>query len=140
MKLNFIKYNEEAIIPSRATPGAAGLDLYSTQTRLIHHGTVSVVPTGVGVEIPADHVGLIWPRSGLSAKNGIDVLAGVIDCDYRGEIKVVLTKTDLGYIRIKEGERIAQLVIQRYEHMQPSEINNLGETHRNSGGFGSTGD
>jgi len=140
MKLEVQRLSDNAVLPSRATPGSAGLDLYSVQPRMIHYGSVSAIPTGVAVSIPAGYVGLIWPRSGLSAKHGIDVLAGVIDCDYRGEIKVVLTKTTFGYTRIDEGSRIGQLVIQQYEYMEPVEVDSLGNTHRGFNGFGSSGD
>ena len=80
----------EATVPTKATPGAAGWDLYSAENVTVQPGKWLAVETGIAVAIPADHVGLIWPRSGLSVKHGIDVLAGVVDSDYRGGIAVVL--------------------------------------------------
>jgi len=119
--------HEAGIIPTRGTPGSAGLDLYAAEPCGIPVGKWRLIDTGIAMSIPVDRVGLIWPRSGWAAKHGIDVLAGVIDSDYRDSIKVAL------------GDRIAQLVIQRYEHANLMVVDALGETHRDVRGFGSTG-
>jgi len=126
-------------MPTRSTPGAAGLDLYAAENVVIKTGDWSTVETGVALSLPADHVGLIWPRSGWAAKYGLDTLAGVVDCDYRGGVGVVLVNHSDRDIRIDIGDRIAQLVIQRYEHFDPVEVEKLGHTHRSVRGFGSTG-
>lgn len=128
-----------ATMPARSTPGAAGLDLYAAENVVIRAGDWSTVETGVALSLPADHVGLIWPRSGWAAKYGLDTLAGVVDCDYRGGVGVVLVNHSDRGIRIDIGDRIAQLVIQRYEHFDPVEVEALGHTHRSVRGFGSTG-
>jgi len=83
--MNVKLLRDDAIVPSRATPSAAGLDLYSVEPVTVHHGQNVLVPTGVAVQLPADCVGLINSRSGLSLKNGVAVMAGVIDSDYRVE-------------------------------------------------------
>lgn len=132
------KLNDDAVVPTRATPGSAGLDLYSTKEVNIHHGQISVVPTGISVELPVDTVGFIWPRSGLALKNGLDVLAGVVDCDYRGEIMVVMTKQDKGYYTVQPGEAIAQLVVQPVTMVYPKASKSIGETFRGEDGFGSS--
>lgn len=128
-----------ATMPTRSTPGAAGLDLYAAENVVIKAGEWSTVETGVALSLPADHVGLIWPRSGWAAKYGLDTLAGVVDCDYRGGVGVVLVNHSDRDIRIDIGDRIAQLVIQRYEYFDPVEVERLGHTHRSVRGFGSTG-
>jgi len=125
--------------PSRATPGAAGLDFYAADGVSIGPRKRKLVPTGIAVGIPADHVGLIWPRSGLAVKHGIDVLAGVIDCDYRGEVMVALINHGESNFQIEAGDRIAQLVIQQYSASQVMVVSHLGQTHRGERGFGSTG-
>lgn len=130
---------KEAIAPTRATPGAAGLDLYAAEDARIVPGEWLTVETGVAAALPVDHVGLIWPRSGWAAKHGIDTLAGVIDCDYRGGIGVVLVNHGEEPFEINVGDRIAQLVIQRYEHANLMVVDELGKTHRDVRGFGSTG-
>ncbi len=129
----------EAIVPTRATPGAAGLDLYAAEECWLWPDEYRTVETGVAAALPADHVGLVWPRSGWAAKYGINTLAGVIDCDYRGGIGVVLVNHGEEPFEINVGDRIAQLVIQRYEHANLMVVDALGETHRDVRGFGSTG-
>jgi dUTP pyrophosphatase len=91
------------------------------------------------VEIPRGHVGLVWPRSGLAVRHGIDTLAGVIDSDYRGELKVVLVNHGPSAFSIAPGDRIAQLLIQRVERAGFEPTSGLGATERGEGGFGSTG-
>lgn len=132
------KLNDNAIVPNRVTPGSAGLDLYSTKEVIVRNGQISVVPTGISVELPPDTVGFVWPRSGLALKNGLDVLAGVVDCDYRGEIMVVMTKQDKGYYTVNPGQSIAQLVIQPVTMVYPKEVESIGETFRGESGFGSS--
>jgi dUTP pyrophosphatase len=97
------------------------------------------VPTGLFLEIPPGHVGLVWPRSGLAVRHGIDTLAGVIDSDYRGEVKVVLVNHGAEPFRIAPGDRIAQLLVQRVERAEFRRAAALGATDRGAGGFGSTG-
>ena len=128
-----------AVLPSRSSASAAGLDLYSCEDVLLSPGRVITVRTGISIEIPAGCAGLVWPRSGMAAKHGIDTMAGVIDSDYRGEVKVVLTNHGTEAYRIKAGDRIAQLIIQKYEALNPVKADTLSDTSRGSGGFGSSG-
>lgn len=138
MRLEFKLNRDSAVIPTRGTPGAAGLDLYAAETAVLQKGEWKVVDTGVSVSLPVDHVGLIWPRSGWSVKHGIDTLAGVVDSDYRGSIGVVLINHGPEFV-IEPGRRIAQLVVQRYEYATPDIVSELGETLRGEHGYGSTG-
>lgn len=125
--------------PRYATPGSAGADLYASEAVTIAPGDRAAVPTGIHLELPAGHVGLVWPRSGLAVRHGIDTLAGVIDSDYRGEVRVVLVNHGLEAFRIQAGDRVAQLLIQRVERVDFRGAEELGATQRGTGGFGSTG-
>jgi len=139
-----IKVKKEHInakLPTRANPGDAGADLYSVENITIPPQSRTLVSTGISIELPQDNLyGRIAPRSGLAFKNGIDVLAGVIDNGYRGIIGVVLINTDKEKsFEIKIGDRIAQLIIETYHPLSFSEINELGNTSRSDKGFGSSG-
>jgi dUTP pyrophosphatase len=139
--LNVKRLVPNAVLPARGTPGAAGYDLYSTDGFIIMPGHRVVVTTGVAVELPSGTYGRIAPRSGLAVKHGIDVLAGVVDPDYTGEIKVVLVNTDLRRaFMIRPGYRIAQLILENYTSADVVEVPYVQETQRGDGGFGSTGD
>jgi len=131
--------NPRRMVPERATDQAAGLDLYAAVSAHLPVGQRCVVATGIQVAIPPGHVGLVWPRSGLAVKRGIDVMAGVIDADYRGEVGVVLINHGKEIVMIAEGERIAQLLIQPVVMAEPKIVSKLPDTERGDGGFGSTG-
>ena len=133
------KIEEQAIVPTRSNSDDAGWDLYSITTRPIAPSQRVTIRTGISLEIPEEYVGLIWPRSGMSVKNGIDVLAGVVDSGYRGEIKVCLLNTSREWMDIKEGDRIAQILFQQVPHFQLQEVDILQNSDRGEGGFGSTG-
>lgn len=127
--------------PDYGSEGAIGLDLRVAGGSDVLHvmpGLVTTVPTGLRVEIPAGFYGRIAPRSGLAAKHGVDVLAGVIDSDYRGEIKVLLTSFYLP-VSFHPGEKIAQLILERAERPELQYVDALGESARGAAGFGSTG-
>jgi len=124
--------------PTFGSAGAIGLDLKAAQTIKIEHGVVDAVPTHIAVEIPEGYYGRIAPRSGLAKNYGVDVLAGVIDSDYRGEIFVLLTSHEKA-VRIERGQKIAQLILERADRPILQYVDALGETGRGSGGFGSTG-
>ncbi len=129
-----------AVVPTRATPGSAGYDLYSTDGFIIMPGHRVVIPTGVALELPEGTYGRIAPRSGLAVKHGVDVLAGVVDRDYTGELKVVLVNTDLRRaFMIRPGYRIAQLILENYTVAEVEEVPYIEETERADAGFGSTG-
>lgn len=127
--------------PSRATADAAGYDLHSDEDTDIGWGGHGTVRTGIAVAVPAGCYGRIAPRSGLATRRGIDVLAGVVDADYRGEIVVVLANYNRGQgpFRVKRGDRIAQLIIERCETPEVDVVDELPPTARASAGFGSTG-
>ena len=126
-------------IPKYAHTGDAGADLTASQKMLIPPRDRLLVTTGIHLEIPEGHVGLIWPRSGLAVKKGIDCGAGVIDSHYRGEVKVLLFNHSDNAFQIEQGDRIAQLLIQKVERVQFLPADQLSETTRGQMGFGSTG-
>jgi dUTP pyrophosphatase len=126
-------------LPEYATAGAAGADLRASAAVEIPPGQRAAVPTGLRLQIPRGHVGLVWPRSGLAVRHGIDTLAGVIDSDYRGEVRVVLVNHGPEPFSIAPGERIAQLLLQRVKRARFTAVSALEDTDRGGGGFGSTG-
>lgn len=129
---------DTAHCPTRAHRTDAGLDLYADEPATVYPSRVTTVHTGVAVAIPRDYVGLIWPRSGLAVKSGVDVFAGVIDAGYRGEIQVALTTVG-DPVPISTGDRIAQLLIQPVEACDPVIVRELPEADRGAAGFGSSG-
>ena len=131
-----------AKLPSRATNGDAGLDLYSSEPCRLEPGARASVGTGVAVQIPEGHAGLVLPRSGWAAKHGISLVnaPGLIDAGYRGEVRVLLLNTDRNdAFEISEGDRIAQLLVVPFASLDPVEADSLAESERGEGGFGSTG-
>jgi len=129
-------------LPSRAHPGDAGLDLHAAEDVSLKPGERASVSTGLAVAIPEGYAGFVVPRSGLAAKHGVGVVnaPGLIDCGYRGEIRVLLVNLDPNEaVELKRGERIAQLVIQRVEDATLREVTELPPSARGEGGFGSTG-
>lgn len=136
------KLDNDAVIPTYAKPGDAGADLYSISDLVLAPGERALVKTGISIALPNGYVGLVHPRSGLGLKNGISVVntPGTIDAGYRGEIGVVLINHDLHEsFQVKKGDRIAQLVIQKVENAQFKLVNQLPESERSTGGYGSTG-
>jgi dUTP pyrophosphatase len=127
-------------LPQYAHKGDAGADLKAVETQVIAPRTRELVATGIRLQLPEGYAGLIWPRSGLAVKLGLDCGAGVIDSHYRGEIKVLLFNHSDDEIRIQSGDRIAQLIIQKVETVEFISCDHLSETARNTAGFGSTGD
>ena len=142
MELPVAKLKPEATLPTRAHEGDAGLDLYACEAAHIGPGERWSVGTGVAVEIPEGHAGLVLPRSGLAKKHGIALVnaPGLIDAGYRGEIRVLLLNTDPAEIfRVEPGDRIAQLAIAPIAIAEPVEVEALAESARGDGGFGSSG-
>jgi dUTP pyrophosphatase len=142
MELRFTKLNDAAVVPTRAHPGDAGLDLYSTEPAHLGPGERWSVGTGIAVEIPEGHAGLVLPRSGLAREHGIALVnsPGLIDAGYRGEIRVLLLNTDPAEtVRIEAGARIAQLVVTPVAIAEPVEATELSDSVRGDGGFGSSG-
>lgn len=139
MRLKFIKLNDKAITPTRNNPSDAGLDLSSTESLTIYPLGRVLVHTGLALQIPDGYYGRVAPRSGLAIKNGIDVLAGVIDSSYRGEVCVVLYNTSKNIFNINEGDKIAQLIIEAHYNMELEQVSELESSNRGNLGFGSSG-
>lgn len=142
--VRFSKIHEDAYMPTRGSSGAAGFDLYSVEdVRIPAAGGKAVIHTGIVFEIPEGYYGRIAPRSGLAVKNSIDVLAGVCDQDYRGEICVILINHDPSkYLDIFKGFRIAQIIFEKIgipSALEEVPFEVLTTTERGEGGFGSTG-
>ena len=143
MKVRIKKLNEKAIIPAYGSEFAAGADLYACIDGeiTVNPQETAVIPTGVALELPAGYAGLIYARSGLATKKGLAPAnkVGVVDCDYRGEVKVSLHNHSLQPQTVSAGERIAQLVITPYITAEFVISDELSQTARGAGGFGSTG-
>lgn len=142
MDLRISKLKEGATLPSRAHEGDAGLDLYACEAAHLGPGERWSVGTGIAVEVPEEHAGLVLPRSGLAREHGISLVnsPGLIDSGYRGEVSVLLLNTDPAEVfRIEPGDRIAQLVIVPIAPVEPIEAEALAESARGEGGFGSSG-
>lgn len=142
MDLRCLKMSDDAVLPSRAHDGDAGLDLYACEAAHIGPGERWSVGTGIALEIPEGHAGLVLPRSGLAKRNGISLVnsPGLIDAGYRGEVRVLLLNTDPADVfRVEPGDRIAQLVISPIALAEPVEASSLAESARGEGGFGSSG-
>ncbi len=128
--------------PAYAKPGDAGADLRSRIDFELEPGERALVPTGVAIALPEGYVGLVHPRSGLATKNGITIVnaPGTVDSGYRGELMVTLLNTDkTKSFHVQRGDRIAQLIIQKYEHATFTIVDELDQTERGSSGFGSSG-
>ena len=131
-----------AILPRRAHPGDAGLDLFALEPCTLAPGERAMVRTGIAIALPDGHAGLVVPRSGLAARHGISVVnaPGLIDAGYRGEVKVLLLNTDReAPFEVAPGERIAQLVVTPVTPVEVVERSELTGSARGAGGFGSTG-
>ncbi|KAI8869604.1 deoxyuridine 5'-triphosphate nucleotidohydrolase [Ramicandelaber brevisporus] len=134
--------NQNATVPKRSSSGAAGYDLCASEDTVIAPRSGGVVSTGLVIQVPSGTYGRVAPRSGLAVKNSIDTMAGVIDEDYRGEVKVALFNHGDKEFEIKAGNRIAQLVLERIvtpEIEVVSSLESLDSSERGQGGFGSTG-
>lgn len=142
MKLRYSLLGEPARPPTRAHDDDAGYDLHAAEAAILAPGERASVGTGVALEIPPGWAGLVLPRSGLAARHGITLVnaPGLIDPGYRGEVRVLLLNTDpADPFEITAGDRIAQLVLVRFETPELEEAEALGVTTRGQGGFGSTG-
>lgn len=141
--MNIKLISDKSVIPSRGSSGAAGYDLYAIESHTLEPGERKTFKTGISIAIPQGYYGRIAPRSGLAVKHGIDVLAGIVDSDYRGEIIVALINLSSEQIKlplIKDGKEtaVAQLIFEKYNNVNFDVVDNLDTTFRGSGGFGST--
>ncbi|MGH9874209.1 MAG: dUTP diphosphatase [Pyrinomonadaceae bacterium] len=137
--LSFKKLDPKAILPSRGSSHAAGLDIFSIEDVAIEPKQRALVGTGLAVAIPEGYYGRVAPRSGLATQKGLDVLAGVIDCDYRGEVRCLLYNSGDEVIQLPAQSKICQLIVEKI--ITPSAVwsDEISDTDRGSGGFGSTG-
>lgn len=142
MKIKIINRSKHAL-PSYATDAAAGMDMRANLDAPLTLGSLerALIPTGLFIELPPGYEAQVRPRSGLAFKNGLTVLnsPGTIDADYRGEIKVILVNLSKEPFTVNDGERVAQLVIARHEHAEWIQVEELLDSQRGAGGFGSTG-
>jgi len=133
------RLSETAILPIRASKGSVGYDLSAAQAMVIPAKGKGIVPTNLAISFPIGVYGRIAPRSGLAWKKHIDVGAGVIDQDYRGDVGVVLFNHGVEDLKIAQGDRVAQLILECYKVVDVEEVSQLDKTARGKGGFGSTG-
>jgi dUTP diphosphatase len=141
-ELPFRKLRAEATLPAAQHPGDAGLDLCAAVDVVVEPGERVMIPTGVAVAIPEGHAGLVLPRSGLASKHGLTMAnsPGLIDAGYRGEVICAAINLDREHaVKILVGDRIAQLVIVELPSVEPTWVDELPESARGEGGFGSTG-
>jgi dUTP pyrophosphatase len=139
MTLNIKKLHPSATIPSRAYVHDAGFDLYASENTTLKPGERKTVRTGIAIEIPEGCVGLIWDKSGVGIHGGLKTLGGVVDAGYRGEILVGMVNLSQEEYAFEVGHKVAQLLIQKIEHLEIKEVSELSNTAREERGFGSTG-
>lgn len=139
MILKVKKLNQEAVIPQYAKTDDAGLDLFSITDVELLPGERKQIGTGIAMEIPEGFVGLIWDKSGLSHKFGLKTMGGVIDSGYRGEVQVGMINLGTEKYIFAKGHKIAQMIIQKKETVEITEVSDLNDTDRGAGAFGSTG-
>ena len=139
MIIKIKKLRKEAKLPTHGHPGDAGMDFYTTEKVIFAPGKQMHVPTGVAIEIPEGHVGLMWDKSNISFNMGLKMMGGVIDSGYRGEIIVNLLNVSKKEVIIEKGHKVAQMIIQKFEHCEILEVDEISETVRGEGREGSTG-
>lgn len=139
MILKVKKLYKDAKLPTHGHPDDAGIDFYAVETMTFTPGAQKRVHTGVAIEIPEGYVGLIWDKSSISFNLGLKIFGGVIDAGYRGEIIMCLLNTSNKEVKIKKGHKIAQMIIQKFEHCDILEVDQLTNTVRGVGREGSTG-
>lgn len=142
LPINFVKTAPEAITPSRGRKGDAGYDLSSLENAVLQPFERKLIRTGISIELPPQYAALIIPRSGNAINKGLSLVntPGLIDSNYRGELKVIAIDLDPKEpIVIKQGDRIAQLVVIKVEDVRFDQVDELSDTERGSGGFGSSG-
>lgn len=139
MELKVKKLVDGAKLPAKGHQGDAGIDFFAIEEVLFPAGEQRSVSTGVAVEIPAGHVGLIWDKSSISFNLGLKVMGGVIDAGYRGEIIMNLVNTTREEVKIEKGQKVAQMIIQKFEDLSIVEAGELTDTARGNGREGSTG-
>ncbi|MEI6494782.1 MAG: dUTP diphosphatase [bacterium] len=139
MQLKIKKLNPDATLPSYAHPGDAGMDLFSVEAVMIKPNERISVKTGIALDLDPGFAALCWDKSGLSRKHGLKTLGGVIDAGYRGEVSISLINLSSEEYYIEKGHKIANMIIQRVEQCVIEEVEELSDTSRGEGAFGSTG-
>jgi dUTP pyrophosphatase len=142
VQVNIVRLDPDLPLPSYAHPGDAGADLFAREDMTLLPGERRLVPTGIALALPEGYVALVHPRSGLAHRSGLSIVnaPGTIDAGYRGEVQVCLVNLDpAAPIELRRGDRIAQLVIQRFETATFVEVDDLPGSARGAGGYGSTG-
>ncbi|MEK6816300.1 MAG: dUTP diphosphatase [Nanoarchaeota archaeon] len=140
-KVKVVQLHKELPLPRYQTSGSAGMDVHSAEDLILKKGEIKLVPTGLFFALPEGYELSVRPRSGLALKHGITLLnsPGTLDSDYRGELKIILINHGPADFEIKKCDRIAQIVLNRYEPIEWHEVAELDDTERKSGGFGHTG-
>jgi dUTP pyrophosphatase len=142
IRVGVLRLDPDLPLPSYAHPGDAGADLYAREGVTLKPGERRLVPTGIALALPEGYVALVHPRSGLAHRSGLSIVnaPGTIDAGYRGEVQVCLVNLDPATpIELRRGDRIAQLVIQQFETATFVEVDDLPDSARGAGGYGSTG-
>jgi dUTP pyrophosphatase len=142
LDVEIVRLDPDLPLPAYAHPGDAGADLHTTVDVTLEPGERALVPTGISIALPTGFVALIHPRSGLASRHGLSIVntPGTVDAGYRGEIKVLLVNHDRhAPVTLRRGDRIAQLLIQRFERARFVEVDVLPDSRRGAGGYGSTG-
>ena len=142
LDVQLVRLDRDLPLPQYARPGDAGADLLTTVDVTLAPGERALVPTGVAIALPPGYVALVHPRSGLAARHGLSIVntPGTVDAGYRGEVKVLLINHDrLEPVTLRRGDRVAQLIVQRVERARFVEVDQLPDSVRGAGGYGSTG-
>jgi dUTP pyrophosphatase len=139
MVIKIKKLDPEAKLPAYAHPGDAGMDIFSLEKTTLAPGERAKIRTGIAIELPQGFVSLVWDKSGLATTHGLKNLGGVIDAGYRGEYFITLVNLGQEAYTIEKHHKIAQILIQKVEHPEIVETEELGDSSRGAGGFGSTG-
>jgi dUTP pyrophosphatase len=142
LEVAVLRLDTDLPLPAYAHPGDAGADLLTTVDVTLAPGERALVPTGIALALPEGYVAFVQPRSGLAARHGVSIVntPGTVDSGYRGEIKVLLINHDPNEpVELRRGDRVAQLVVQRVEHARFVEVDELPDSARGAGGYGSTG-
>lgn len=139
MQVRIQKLDQNAVMPTYAHPGDAGMDIYSNEdVAIAPHGRLAV-KTGIAMAVPEGYVALVWDKSGRALKEGLTTMAGVVDSGYRGEVMIVILNTSSTNIEIKKGQKLAQILVQPVASPELIEVDSLDDSSRGAGGFGSTG-
>ena len=139
MQIKVKKLKEDAKLPTHGHPGDAGMDFYAVEDVTFAPGKQARVHTGIAVEIPEGHVGLVWDKSSISFNMGLKIMGGVIDSGYRGEIIMNLLNTGEHEVKLEKGHKVAQMLVQKFEHCDIVEVEEVSDTARGHGREGSTG-